>query len=134
MKIQILLISSALFFTFSCNKKTDDKRTSVDKIIDVVIETSDGQSVEFPDLYNFVYYSLSDENPENLILVRKLMYRGFKINESGRGNYPPLGPRIINVNMRKEDCECNVSKIYYSTVNDSIFQTTEKISCKRTGR
>lgn len=118
------------FFFLSCNKSKELKLDFIDKTIDLVIENSNGESIEFPDLYTNLTNKIDDDKDEKLKLVEKLKLKGFKVVNWGRGNNPPIGPRIVSVTLRKEECECEVTKIYYSTISESEYKMTEKIKCK----
>ncbi|MES2545026.1 MAG: hypothetical protein V4548_09090 [Bacteroidota bacterium] len=113
----------------SCNENQKINRDFTDQIIDVTIKNSSNETVEFPDLYTKLANSIPDYNNEKLILVEKLKAKGFKVTNSGRGNYPPLGPRIVCVTLQKTDCECEINKIYYSTISDTLYQMAESIKC-----
>ena len=102
-----------------------------EKTLDDIIEKSNGQSIEFRDLYQELADKIPDDKDEKLILVQKLKTRGFEVTNYERGNYPPLGPRIIIVNMKKKNCECEVSKKYYSTNSDSLYRMSETVNCKK---
>ncbi len=129
------LIAFIVFlFLISCSEKQKTNRNFTDQIIDVTIETSSGESIEFPQLYDSLTYKIADDNDEKVKLVEKLKAKGFKVTNSGRGNFPPLGPRIVCVTLKKSDCECEVAKIYYSTTNDSLYQMAERIKCTQTKR
>lgn len=104
-----------------------------DKALDFVIENSKGEIVEFPEIYDSLSRSIPYDDKEKLKLVEKLKAKGFKVTNWGRGNHS-LGPRIIVINMKKNNCECEIAKTYYSTSNDSLYQMTEKISCKKAYR
>ncbi len=120
-----------LFFLFSCAENVQESKTSVDEILDLTIKNADGTSVEFPDLYDSLIYVIPEDKDEKLILSEKLKIKGFKITNWGRGNCPPLGPRIISLTMTKPGCECEISKIYYSTTIDTLYSVREGIKCKK---
>jgi len=119
-----------LFLFISCSEKKESKIGFDDKILNLVIENSNGESVEFPELYDKLTDKIADDNQEKLKLVDKLKARGFKVTNWGRGNHP-LGPRIIIITLKKEDCECDVAKIYYSTSSETEYSMAERISCKK---
>ena len=129
MRSLLFLITS--FLIISCTQKNEPKSGFEDKIIDLVIENANGKSIEFPEIYDSLTKNIPEDNVEKLILVEKLKSKGFKVINSGRGNYPPLGPRIVIFTLKKENCECEVAKIYYSTISDSVYNMTERISCKK---
>lgn len=115
----------------SCSEKEKTNLDFEDKVIDLVIENSNGKPIEFTEIYDSLAKNFPEDKSEKLMLVEKLKLKGFKIINWGRGNYPPLGPRIIVVTLKKEDCECEVAKIYYSTISESEFIMTERINCKK---
>ena len=115
----------------SCSERTEKiKSNSTDQLLDLLIQNSDGTVVEFPDLYKGPVNTIPEDKDEKLVLLEKLKAKGFTITDWGRGNYPPLGPRIINITLQKGNCECEVSKIYYSTVSDTEYTVAERIKCK----
>jgi hypothetical protein len=127
-----LLIFSV--FLFSCNNKPKNKTIDFkEKIVDFAIQNSNDQYIELPNLYDSISKQLvpKDED-EKLLLAQILKKKGFKITNWGRGNHP-LGPRFIALTLKKDSCECEIDKIYYSTDNvpDSIYTITEKIKCKK---
>lgn len=128
--IRAIPIVLMAFLFVACSEKSNVSNTSTDAILDVLLKAKDSQSVEFPGLYDHLFYSLPDDASEKLILAEKLKARGFKVAGWGRGNLPPLGPRIVLVTLAKADCECEVGKKYYSTMVDTVYQAVEAISCK----
>ncbi len=125
-----------LFFSlliWSCSEKNEPSIDFYDKALDFVIENSNGEIVEFPEIYDTLSLTIPNDDKEELKLVEKLKAKGFKVTNWGQGNHP-LGPRIIVINMKKENCECEIAKTYYSTSKDSLYQMTEKISCKKVYR
>jgi hypothetical protein len=85
--------------------------------------------IELPNLYDSLTNHIMEDSTERLILVEALKKRDFKVIDWGRGNCPPLGPRIVSIKMKKGDCFCQIDKIYYKTISDSLFQMTERIRC-----
>ena len=110
---------------------TPDLPNTVDQLLGRIIQNADGTAVEFPDLYNGPVSSIPDDKDEKLILVGKLKEKGFEVTDWGRGNNPPLGPRIIHITLKKADCECEVNKYYYSTTVDTVYTVRESVVCKR---
>jgi hypothetical protein len=120
----------ALFMSLSCSEKKVRKSDFVDQVLDLVIKNSNGEPVEFPELYDKLAETIPDDNKEELKLVEKLKAKGFKFINWGRGNHM-LGPRIIIITLKKENCECEVAKIYYSTNSETEYSMTERVSCKK---
>lgn len=131
MKYLILIFSIILF---SCDEKLKDQSTDFnEKIVDFTIKNSNDKFIELPNLYDSLSKQIMQKDEdEKLILVQILKKKGFEIINWGRGNHP-LGPRIITLTLKKDNCECEVDKIYYSADNlpDSIYVTTERIKCKK---
>ncbi|WP_264510566.1 hypothetical protein [Flavobacterium sp. N1719] len=128
--MKIILLSIIFLLTISCSKEIKNRSDFEDNVINLILEKPNGKQIEFPEIYDSLAKRIPDQKDEKLLLVEKLKLRGFKIINSGRGNYPPLGPRIVIVTMKKDNCECEVSKIYYSTISENEFKMTESISCK----
>ncbi len=115
----------------SCNEREQISTNSTDQILDIIINNSDGINVEFLDLDKDQVINIPEDKYEKSILAEKLKLKGFKVVNWGRGNFPPLGPRIINLTLKKSDCECEVSKMYYSTTDDTLYSVREKIKCRK---
>jgi hypothetical protein len=132
----LIILFSILFL--SCNEKPKSKSTNFnEKVVDFAIENSNNKFIELPDLYDSVSKEIVErDEDERLILVQILKKKGFEITNWGRGNHP-LGPRIIVLNLKKDNCECEVQKIYYSSdavASGEIYKTTESIRCKKASR
>lgn len=106
-----------------------DNKNFIEKVVDFQINNKSNNLIELPTLYHSLVAEIPSDDEEKLILVEVLKKRGFKVLDWGRGNYPPIGPRIISIKLKKEDCFCEVNKIYYSTVSDNLFHPTENIRC-----
>jgi hypothetical protein len=121
-----------LILFFSCKNEltetTINNKDYIEKTLDFIITNKDNQQIELPNLYD----SLSIGIPEKseFILARKLTKRGFKEIRSGRGNYPPRSPRIVTKIFQKNNCVCELSKIYYYTTYENHYEMAERISCK----
>lgn len=128
-RICVLLLP---FMLFCCKNKSEETKIAdkdfIDKTIEFVITNQDNHPIELPNLYD----SLSIGIPEKseLILAKKLIKLGFKEIHSGRGNYPPRSPRIVTKIFQKQNCFCEVSKIYYNTTTENNYEMAERISCK----
>lgn len=123
-----------LCLAFSCSNHQEAKTSNAfaDKLIDFMIENKENQSVEMDNLYPATIDSIPEDQDEKLVLAEKLKAKGFKVIQAGRGNYPPLGARIVSLTLQKDDCECEVSKIYYLTTFESTYIRKERINCKHT--
>jgi hypothetical protein len=113
-------------------KKRQDSvaKDFTDRILDQVIDSREKIPVEFPHIYDSLFTFIPGDKDEKLILAEKLKARGFKVVSTGRGNLPPLGPRIVLYTMSDDACECEVSKKYYSTIEKSTYTVIEGISCR----
>jgi hypothetical protein len=125
--IPILLIS------FSCKtgtgKNFSDVADFIENTVDFVTEHQDNNVIELPFLYDSLATQLPVDSAETLLLAESLKKKGFKVINWGRGNFPPRGPRIVSLRLKKENCFCEVSKIYYATTSDMRFEMAERISC-----
>lgn len=65
-------------------------------------------------------------NLDTAYLDNFLKEQGFEVVNSGWGNYQK-GPRILSLELAKDDCKCKVFKMY-ETVGDG-FVVKEKIVC-----
>ena len=125
------------FFLISCSEKP--KKESMEfneKIVDFAIQNSNNKFIELPNLYDSLSKEIvAKDEDEKLILVQILKKKGFEVKDWGRGNHP-LGPRIIVLKLKKENCECEVQKTYYSTddLPGEVYKTTESIRCKKASR
>jgi hypothetical protein len=99
-----------------------------DQILDVVINTSNGKSIEVSPYEKATRYIPGDRETE-VILADKLKTRGFKETNRQRQDFPLLEKLMLTVTMKKADCECEVSKIYYETAFVGEYSLTERIKC-----
>lgn len=131
MKSYIILFLLILSSFFSC--KSDHENFEY-AILELVIQRSNGKAVQFNDLYSSyishdsLYSAHFIEKPK---LVEILNKKGFKIVDNGRGNFPPLGPRIISYTLIRDNCQCEVSKIYYYTITKDLYSISESIDCNK---
>jgi hypothetical protein len=144
MKPQII-IALLLFFLVSVSKSQStqnthnsdnqsiEKNVFNEKVLDFVITNCDNEEIELPNLYDSLTKIIPEDSVERLILVQLLKKRDFKIIHWSRGNQP-LGPRFVTIEMIKGTCECNVTKIYYSTIDEGVYKMAEKIKCKNVSR
>lgn len=133
-KLKLKTAVSILFayFILSCSNPQEAKTNKefTDKLLDFIIENKDDQSVEIDGLYPTTIDYIPSDKDEKLVLAEKLKARGFKVTDAGRGNYPPIGVRIVSFTLKKDQCACEVSKIYYLTTFESTYIMKERISCK----
>lgn len=127
MKYFTLFLSIILF---SCNNKPQNQSKDFnEKIVDFAIENSNGKYIELPNLYDSLSKNIEADKTEKLVIVQILKKKDFKVINWGRGNHS-LGPRIVTLTLKKDNCECEVNKIYYShSSNDSIDNVSERIKC-----
>lgn len=113
----------------SCGKDKEMHIDFTDQVIDLAIESSKGKTIQFPELYDTLASVIAKDDFEKVILVDKLKKRGFEVNKWGRGNHPPLSKRILNYELRRNDCKCEVTKLYQITMEDSRYQMIESLRC-----
>lgn len=117
-------------FLFSCNNKQQNQPKNFnEKIVDFAIENSNDKFIDLPNLYDSLSKNIKDDKTEKLILVQILKKKSFEVINWGRGNHP-LGSRIVSITLKKDSCECEVNKIYYSN-NDSVVNVSERIKCNK---
>lgn len=126
----VLFIASLLLF--SCAEKTQPNSDAdiIDKVITTVMTTKTGETVELPDLYDRTVGNIPQDNDQHVILADRLELRGFKKTASGRRDQQLSGRRMFVVTMQKDDCQCEVSKVFYSTANVSEYFVSERIACQ----
>jgi len=134
MKPNITFLLISFITTFLACKLDENKSTSANKdfiqnIIDFAIEHKDNKTIELPFLYDSLVSHIPEDSSEKLLLAEALKKKGFKVIAGGHGNYPPRGPRVISLILRKNNCVCEINKIYYSTVSDTLFEVAERIKC-----
>ena len=131
--MKVIFYLFLIFVLFSCKETVETESESNDdyneRLIDFIISNRNGTYLELNDLYNSTTNTINNEDDENLKLVEILKSKGFKIVEFGRGNYPPLGPRIVSFYLEKDRCKCQVDKIYYYTTITETYSNTERIKC-----
>jgi len=113
-----------------CNEMKDSTSNFEDKVLDLIIESSTGEPIEFPEAYNKLADNIADDRDEKLKFVEKLKSKDFKVTNWGRGNHT-LGPRIIIITLKRGTCECVVAKIYSSTTEESKYNMIERVNCKK---
>lgn len=118
-----------VFAFVSCGNDKEMHPDFTDQVLDLAIESSRGKTIQFPDLYDTLTSVIAKEDVEKVVLVDKLKNRGFEVIKWGRGNNSPLSPRIINYEMRRKDCKCEVTKMYQITLEDSRYQMIESLRC-----
>lgn len=119
-----------LIFLVSCKQEKITRiKNFEENIVDFVIEQKNNREIELKDLYDSLTRKIPDERNEKSIIVQILKRKGFKITNWGRGNFAN-GPRVIIYNLENKNCECEVSKYYYSTTDSITYLRTETISCK----
>ena len=129
-QLRILILISLLIS--ACNQKnikTGKVKAPLENTIDYIISMKNNITIEFPNLYDSLTNYIENDSTEKLIIGQVLKKEGFEIINWGRGNYSPLGPRIISIEMKKDNCYCQVDKIYYLTQTDSLLRRTERIRC-----
>jgi hypothetical protein len=131
-KNKFIIIFIATIF-FSCKSDNQNNfsgsKDFIENIIDLQINNKGNNIIELPDISDSLVTIIKTDTSENLVLVNALKKRGFKVIKWGRGNYPPCGSRIVSLTLKKDSCFCAVNKIYYSTINDSLFRISENIRC-----
>jgi hypothetical protein len=144
-----IYIIICLFFACS-NHRVDDKASNPNhdvnfqqvenlsetnqNIIELLIKEDSSDYIEFPELYPVLKNRIQSDENEILLIAEYLKSKGFKVSDWGRGNYPPLGPRIISITLIKGNCKCIVDKIYYSTTIDTLYTVSERIKCLKARR
>lgn len=122
-----------LFVLASCTKKQEANFDTNfnDKLITFVINNQEDRYIDLPDLYEKKTDYIPEDKDENLVLAEKLKIRGFKVIKTNRENYPLNGRHIVTLTLKKDDCQCEVKKIYQSTSNISEYVRSERIKCIR---
>lgn len=108
--------------------ETASSASTQHRLLDVLIETRTGQTVEFPDVHGVLSYEAAKS--KRSLLDSLLELRGFVGQKRGYGNYPPLGPRIATIELIREDCRCTVHKLYYHTLDRNRIRLAESIRCE----
>lgn len=120
-----------IFLLFSCAEKSETYPSNDfgDKVVNFSIQNSNDTYVELPELYDRTKSFIPEDADENVILVEKLIVRGFKVIHTNRTNQQLSGRRIFTQTLLKENCQCEVAKIYYTTANISEYIVSERIKC-----
>lgn len=82
--------------------------------------------IEFPNISDSLYSRIPELS--ELKIANRLKNQGFRVIESGKGNFT-RGPRIVSKTLKKGGCFCMVSKVYYQTTVDNVFEATERLVC-----
>lgn len=129
MKYTVILFLGLLFSCIVKQKKLPIEFN--EKIVNFAIENSNYKFIELPNLYDTLPKEIVDKDEdEKLILMQILKNKGFEVIDWGRGNHP-LGPRTIVLKLKKDYCECEVHKMYYSSDHfpGEIYMAKERIRC-----
>jgi hypothetical protein len=97
--------------------------------VQLAIVHKNSKPIEIRDLYDSLTSVIPRDGDEQLKLVEILKMKGFIVTDWGRGNFS-FGPRSVVVTLKKGQCNCTVTKFYYTVMNDSAFIRTESISCR----
>jgi hypothetical protein len=129
---RILLLLPFLFCSVSCktDKEPDFDNDFIDRAISLATKHPEGKYIELPDLYDTPVNYIPENNDENFLITEKLKIRGFKTTGITRNDYQLLGRRVITMTLLKDDCQCEVSKVYYMTSNISEYIRSERIKCE----
>ncbi|MGN6436303.1 MAG: hypothetical protein ACTHMM_07200 [Agriterribacter sp.] len=111
------------------NENAPQTKNFIENTIDLILKTKDNTTIELPFIYNSLVSKIPEDADEKSILADMLKKKGFNIIYWGRGNYPPRGERIVSITLQKGDCVCEVNKIYYSTLSDTLYEVAERIKC-----
>lgn len=128
MRLLLLLIIVSLF-TF-CTEKYSPTADTTNALLDLIIQQSTNEGIEFTNLYDTLTAVIADDKNETLKLVERLKTKGFKVTDWGRGNHT-LGPRMVSISMVNNNCRCEITKYYYHTVDTTLYQITERIRCEK---
>jgi hypothetical protein len=124
---------SFILILAACSPNTKEKsvvsQTFEEQTVNFITETKSNETIELPNLYDSLTTQIVEDSLERLKLAEILKRKGFKEINWGRGNYPPLGFRIISLTLKKDSCFCLVNKIYYATITKDVFQMSEQIRC-----
>lgn len=115
----------------TCSEKSPQEGEDfIVEIVDLAIKLKNDEPIELSTLYDSLVSELPVDSLETLVLAEELKRKGFKVVDWGRGNFPPHGVRIAILSLAKDDCYCTVSKMYYSTTQQDLYQIHESVSCK----
>lgn len=126
--IFIAIIFTAISCTSNIDKKNSKQKGLVENTLDFVTEHKDNSVIELSSIYDSLTSTIADDSAEYLILADSLKKRGFKVIDWSRGNHP-RGPRFVNLVLQKDNCFCEVTKLYYSSFSDDWYEMSEKVSC-----
>jgi hypothetical protein len=105
------------------------KKNIIDSILKDPCQSTDFECI---DLYPLLD-SIASDTYEKVIIVEMLKSKGFKVINSGRGNWQ-YGPRIVSRSLSNGKCNCQVDKLYYSKGGKSKYKVSERIKCRNTSR
>lgn len=125
---RVILILIACFCLLSCAQK-ETPADFDERILDLLIETRNGRSIELPDLYGKVF-EIPDTASERLILSKKLEARGFTLTETANAVQGITGVRTVRQLLTKDGCNCEITKTYGRTAFVGQYAVSEKIKCE----
>jgi hypothetical protein len=125
--------ATILLLLSGCAKevKVNDDIDFTDRVITFAVDHPEDTFVEMPGLYETHATHIPQAADEQFILAEKLEARGFKVVDTGSVNNQLSGRRMATLTLVKDNCECEVDKVYYSTLNVSQYVRTERIKCRR---
>ena len=126
--IYAAIILTAISCKTRVNKNLSKPQSLIEDIVDLAIERKDNNNIELPSIYDSLATRIPDDSSETLMLAESLKKRGFKVINWVRGNSPRTS-RFVYLTLQKADCFCEVSKMYYSTASDTLYEMAERISC-----
>ncbi|MFP9114363.1 hypothetical protein ACLI1A_10510 [Flavobacterium sp. RHBU_3] len=124
--MKALCLAAITLLLLSCSKLAEkSKTTSAEQIVDLAIKLHDSTEIEIKNLYKYTDNIPYEDTAHFAHILRD---KGFKQTHYGQGNHY-LGPRMMDQSLQKGDCECNVTKVYYNTLDTTQYQPTETIEC-----
>jgi hypothetical protein len=129
------LLAAMILSAAACKKESAPQygQDFTDKVVDLVIAAGNGQRISFPDLYTMKATRIPDPGDDRLTLADKLALRGFKVAGSRTEDAPLSGRHALVIEMVRDSCRCEISKVYSATENVSQYVQAESIRCYRTG-
>jgi hypothetical protein len=105
----------------------DYERQPVEKLDSIMQHPCAIKGIEFTGMYPVTSTIPNDEN-ERIKLVEVLRKKGFQQINFERKTWQ-YGPRIVTKVMKRDNCTCEVHKLYYSTTHMTKLKVSESIKC-----
>lgn len=121
-------------YEFGLIKRDDFKKTNYKTFDFTKWDLCQIGPIEFDEIYDSLE-QLPEPKNEKIVIAERLKSMGFTVKSIGQGGWV-AGPRIINVALSNDQCDCFVDKIYYydyskPSETEKEYKVTERMHCEQ---